>query len=52
MPYDKDLRDLLKATKKVSQSVHETIEQRKKTARHEQRESSGSNTSEQPQVTS
>jgi len=28
MPYDKDLRDLLKATKKVSRPLPETIEER------------------------
>jgi hypothetical protein len=52
MPYDKDLRDLIRATKKASQPVRETVEQHKKTTRHEQRESSASNTSDQSQVTS
>jgi hypothetical protein len=28
MPYDKDLRDLLKATKKVSRPLPETVEER------------------------
>ena len=28
MPYDKDLRDLLKATRKVSRPLPETVEER------------------------
>jgi hypothetical protein len=52
MPYDKDLRDLIRATKKASQSIHETIEQHRKATRHEQRESQGSDAGEQPQATS
>ena len=28
MPYDKDLRDLLKATKKVSRPLPETVDER------------------------
>jgi hypothetical protein len=28
MPYDKDLRDLLKATKKVSRSLSDTVDER------------------------
>ena len=52
MPDDKDLRDLIRATKKVSRLIHETIEQHRKTTRHEQRESSGSDAGEQSQATS
>ena len=52
MPYDKDLRDLLKATQKVSKPLPETVEQRKKTIRQKQAGDSRPEASEQPQVTS